>query len=182
MADDWDQLATEYKDHELVAIGQVDCTSDDGKPICDDFEVQGFPTLIYGDPMSADTYEEEDRSLEALQAFAKETLTQKICSMYRMENCDAERSKLIKDLQSKSNEELDKLVQTVEALVQKEQDVFDEKVEDIQKQYDTLVRAFNDHLDEIKAEHHFKYLEQIMNARAMNEPSLDDEDFGSDEF
>ena len=40
MADDWAKLEEDWKDHDVAFIGEVDCTSDDGQPICDDFDVQ----------------------------------------------------------------------------------------------------------------------------------------------
>ena len=40
MAADWERLADEWKDHPVGLVAEVDCTSDDGKPLCEDFEVQ----------------------------------------------------------------------------------------------------------------------------------------------
>lgn len=40
MAEDWDKLAEEYAGHPVALIGEVDCTSDEGHPVCEDFEVQ----------------------------------------------------------------------------------------------------------------------------------------------
>ena len=34
-------------------VGEVDCTSDGGKPICKDMGVKGYPTLIYFPPSTA---------------------------------------------------------------------------------------------------------------------------------
>ncbi len=40
MSDDWDTLADEYEGHPVALIAKVDCTSDDGQPICQDFDIQ----------------------------------------------------------------------------------------------------------------------------------------------
>jgi protein disulfide-isomerase A6 len=43
----WDQLGGEYKDSSSVVIGDVDCTQNDGKPVCTRFGVRGYPTIKY---------------------------------------------------------------------------------------------------------------------------------------
>lgn len=40
MAEDWEKLEDDWKDHDIALIAEVDCTSDGGQPICDDFDVQ----------------------------------------------------------------------------------------------------------------------------------------------
>ena len=44
MKPDWDKLMEEFKDSPTALVADVDCTAD-GKPICDDNGVRGFPTL-----------------------------------------------------------------------------------------------------------------------------------------
>lgn len=50
MASDWEKLAEEWKDHAVGLIAEVDCTEESGKPLCEEYGVEGFPTLMYGDP------------------------------------------------------------------------------------------------------------------------------------
>jgi hypothetical protein len=40
MAGDWETLSEEWKDHSFGLIAEVDCTSDGGLPLCEDFEVE----------------------------------------------------------------------------------------------------------------------------------------------
>jgi hypothetical protein len=40
MADDWDRLADDFSGHDVALIAEVDCTSDEGQPVCEDFDVQ----------------------------------------------------------------------------------------------------------------------------------------------
>lgn len=40
MAEDFEKLAADWEDHPVVLVGEVDCTSDDGKPLCEEFDVQ----------------------------------------------------------------------------------------------------------------------------------------------
>jgi hypothetical protein len=50
MAPDWEKLGEEWKDHAVGLIAEVDCTEDSGKPLCEEYGIEGFPTLMYGDP------------------------------------------------------------------------------------------------------------------------------------
>jgi len=46
MKPDWDRLGEEFEDSKKVIIGDVDCTSPGGKPLCERFGTQGFPTIM----------------------------------------------------------------------------------------------------------------------------------------
>lgn len=40
MEEDWNKLAADYAGSSVAVVGQVDCTSDEGQPVCEDFDVQ----------------------------------------------------------------------------------------------------------------------------------------------
>jgi hypothetical protein len=40
MSEDWDKLADAFASHPIALIAKVDCTSDGGQPICQDFDIQ----------------------------------------------------------------------------------------------------------------------------------------------
>ena len=40
MAEAWEQLAADWEGHDIGLVGEVDCTTDEGLPLCEDFEVQ----------------------------------------------------------------------------------------------------------------------------------------------
>jgi thiol-disulfide isomerase/thioredoxin len=151
MADDWTKLEEDWKDHDVALVGDVDCTSEGGKPICDEyFQVEGFPTLVYGDPLAAEVYD-GPRDYASLSAHAKAHISKPVCSVYRIEAC--------------SDEELEAVVEKVADLVKEEESWFDEKVHAVQQQYDALVTDFNSKLDDIKNKYNYKFVEQIMTAR-----------------
>ena len=52
MAPDWEKLSEEWKDHKVGLVAEVDCTDEDSLALCEKYEVEGFPTLLYGDPFS----------------------------------------------------------------------------------------------------------------------------------
>jgi hypothetical protein len=40
MAEDWEKLAGDWASHPVGLVAEVDCTTDEGRPLCEDFEVQ----------------------------------------------------------------------------------------------------------------------------------------------
>jgi len=88
MKPDWDKLGAAYADSSSVLVGDADCTAD-GKALCDDIGVSGYPTIKY---FTAETGKKgEDysggRSYDALDKFTKETLAKK-CDVTTKEGCD----------------------------------------------------------------------------------------------
>lgn len=47
MKPDWDDLGETFENSKKVIIGDVDCTADSGKSICEKYGVQGYPTLKF---------------------------------------------------------------------------------------------------------------------------------------
>lgn len=143
---------------------------------------QGFPTLVYGDPMSAETYDGA-RDYESMSAWAKQHITKPICSLYKVDNCSPEQKKIIDTLQGKTDDELEEIIGQVEAKVKEREVEFDGKVSAIQKQYDVLVEEFNKNLDSIKEEFNYKYVEQLLGKRhEEEEEGSEDEDASGDEL
>lgn len=74
----WDELATSLEYDPSVSISRVDCTQH--RPICQEFEVKGYPTLIWiVDGKKVEKYS-GSRSLDAFKAYIEEktaTVTEK---------------------------------------------------------------------------------------------------------
>ena len=52
MSDDWNKLANDYANHPVALIGKIDCTSDEGQPICEDFDIT-VSSIVSGVEMSS---------------------------------------------------------------------------------------------------------------------------------
>jgi len=50
MAPAWEKLADDWAGHAVAMIAEVDCTDPSGQSLCEEHGVEGFPTLMYGDP------------------------------------------------------------------------------------------------------------------------------------
>merc|ERR1719262_1104691 len=87
----WDELGTFYQGSANVVIGDVDCTADDAKKICEDEGIKGFPTIMYYTESNGKDGEkyEGGRDLKALKKFVKKTLkgTQRVCEVATKSNC-----------------------------------------------------------------------------------------------
>jgi hypothetical protein len=117
MKPDWDKLSTEYAGHPSVLIGDVDCTTDGGKPVCEEYEVRGYPTIKY---FTAETGEKGDayqgaRSLSALQDFVKDKLESK-CLVDEPEGCDEKEVAYIAKMKAKDAAAIAKEITRLEGI------------------------------------------------------------------
>lgn len=172
MADDWTRLEEDWKSHPIAFVGDVDCTSDEGRPLCEDFEIATFPTLIYGDPMAAETYD-GPRDYESLSAHAQAHIGKPICSAFRTTHCSEQEKATISKLEAKSLEELEAIVIEVTGHVQSAEDEFDQKVNEIQAQYEVYVQEYNKKMEDIKLEYSFDFVEQLVALKTTDENSQD---------
>merc|ERR1719434_520589 len=99
----WDKLMKQFEGHASALVADVDCTAD-GKPLCEEHGVQGFPTIKWGDPSALEDYE-GGRDFDELKTFAEENL-KPMCSPKNIDLCDDEKKKEIADLQAMSAEDL----------------------------------------------------------------------------
>ena len=95
MKPDWDDLGEKYENSKKVLIGDVDCTVEGNKKLCEDQGVTGYPTLKYYVPGDK-TGEvcEGDRSLAAMKTFVK-TLGPP-CSPSHWSKCNDEQKEQLK--------------------------------------------------------------------------------------
>ena len=72
MKPDWDKLANEFKKSSSLVVADVDCTAD-GKSLCEEFSVSGYPTIKTirnGDKKQVEDYD-GGRGLSALRKHAE---------------------------------------------------------------------------------------------------------------
>jgi len=137
MAPAWGKLAKDWDNDEVGLIAQVDCTSDDGKPLCDENGVRGFPTLKYGDPTSAlDDYQGK-RGYDELSAFAKSNL-KRLCNPNNLELCDDAEKEQIQQFMEMSIDEINERITNERQKLRKAEDDFNDAVEKLQEEYAKL--------------------------------------------
>jgi hypothetical protein len=113
----WDKLIDEFKGSSTSLVADVDCT-ESGKDLCEKHEVQGFPTIKYGDPNDLKAYE-GGRDFENLKKFADENLGPQ-CGPDYMDLCDEKKKKSITKYQGMSLSELEEKVKKSKEAVEKD--------------------------------------------------------------
>jgi len=107
MKPDWDKLGAEYAGSNSVVIADVDCTSDEGKPVCQDYDVTGYPTLKYFIKGEKHDYQ-GGRAFEQLKGFVENELAA-VCSIEDLEeSCSEKEQKYFNKMQDKGMDEVKK--------------------------------------------------------------------------
>jgi len=128
----WDKLMGEFTDSKTALIADVDCTTD-GKALCEEVGVRGYPTIKYGDPNALEDYK-GGRDYDSLLKFAQENLGP-TCGPANMDLCDAEKKALVEGFMKMSDSELGDAIAGKTAEIEKLESDFKTFVEGLQKQY-----------------------------------------------
>lgn len=152
MKPDWDKLMKNFNkgDRSKTAlIADVDCTSETGKPLCEQVGVQGFPTIKWGDPSNLEAYE-GGRDYDALKKFAKESL-KPMCSPANLDLCDEGNKTKIVELQAMPASELETKIEEKKAAIKVAETTFEESVKKLQATYEQLQKDKDSAIAEVKA-------------------------------
>jgi hypothetical protein len=130
-----------------VLIGDVDCTEDGNKDLCEAQGVTGYPTIkAYAPGDNVGEVYEGERDLKALKAFVK-TLGPG-CSPKHPKRCTAEQLAQLEDLTALSDAELDAKIEEAQKKITTATEEHDATVKSLQEKYEQSQAA----LDAIKKE------------------------------
>jgi len=144
----WDKLIASYKDSKTALVADVDCTSD-GKPLCEEHGVQGFPTIKWGDPSALEDYE-GGRGFEELQSFAKENL-KPLCSPKNLDLCDGDKKKQIEEYMKMDPSVLEAEITKKESEAKEAEETFNAEVQKLQEKYEQLEKEKTEKQAAVKA-------------------------------
>merc|ERR1719265_960384 len=128
-------------------IADVDCTAE-GKPLCEENGVQGFPTIKWGTPGSLEDYK-GGRDYDALKTFAKENL-KPMCGPANIDLCDADKKAEIETLSSMSESDLEQKVKDGEKKIEEVEKKFKDDVSALQARYKQLMETKENDEKEVK--------------------------------
>merc|ERR1712151_143721 len=137
----------EYQDHKTVLIADVDCTTD-GKPLCEEVGVQGFPTIKHGDPNNLEDYE-GGRDFKALSKFAKDNLGPR-CGPANLDLCDEAKKTQIDGFMKMDAAALQELIDEKDAAIKKIDSDAEEFLKSLQEQYEQSTKEADAKKKEIK--------------------------------
>ena len=125
----------EFADSPSALVADVDCTTE-GKALCDENGVRGFPTLKWGDPSDLQDYQ-GGRTLDVLRKFARENLVP-TCSAGNVDLCDEARRAQIEGFMAIDPAELKALVEAEERKIADAEESFKADVAKLQARYTKL--------------------------------------------
>eukprot|EP00446_Apocalathium_sp_SHHI-4_P003536 CAMPEP_0177185382 /NCGR_PEP_ID=MMETSP0367-20130122/18071_1 /TAXON_ID=447022 ORGANISM="Scrippsiella hangoei-like, Strain SHHI-4" /NCGR_SAMPLE_ID=MMETSP0367 /ASSEMBLY_ACC=CAM_ASM_000362 /LENGTH=169 /DNA_ID=CAMNT_0018632581 /DNA_START=127 /DNA_END=636 /DNA_ORIENTATION=- len=131
MKPDWDKLMTAFKDSATTLIADVDCTAD-GKSLCEEIGIQGYPSIKHGDPSDLQDYEGA-RDFEGLKKFAEGLGP--LCSPANIDLCDDAKKAKIKEFSALSPAKREEMITEKEAEITKLEEGFKTMLDGLQKQY-----------------------------------------------
>jgi thiol-disulfide isomerase/thioredoxin len=176
MAPDWEKLAKDWEKNDIGLVAEVDCTEPDSETICQEFNVEGFPTILYGDPSAPEEYQ-GGRDYESLSEFAKTFLGRPICGLTKTDNCSDDEKETIKKVLAMSKDDLMKVAETVKTKMNTAQKELDEFIDEINAQYEAKTNEYSKNVATIKEESNFKWVQQALTkVHGVTPENLADED------
>ena len=159
MAPAWEKLAEDYKDSDLTLIAEVDCTVEE--ELCETFEIQGFPTLHYGDVNDVQDYT-GGRDYDSLKAFTKEHLENPICSIRNKDACTQEVKDAISELEKKTVEDLHAIVEEFEKNAEEADSLLQAEIDRIEEEYQKAVEAHTAKVEQLKKGSHYTHVMALL--------------------
>jgi len=147
MKPDWDKLMAEFKDSTTALVADVDCTAD-GKALCNEIGVRGYPSIKHGDPNNLEDYK-GGRDLASLKKFAEENLGP-TCGPANLDLCDDAKKADIEKFSAMSAADLESAVQEKTDAMEKLEKDFKEFVDGLQKSYTEASEKKDKDVEEIK--------------------------------
>jgi len=163
----------EFKDSKTALVADVDCTTE-GKSLCEQHSVSGYPTIKYGDPSDLKDYS-GGRDFNALKQFAEENLGP-TCGPDNLDLCDEEsKAELIKfqqmgkdELQQKM-EEADAKIKKIGDDAQKKIDKLQAKIRALSEDVEKASKAKENTLAKENAKHGLKFMNAVSSANKKEE-------------
>jgi len=147
MKPDWEELMADFKDHASTVVADVDCTAE-GKELCNEIGVRGYPTIKHGDPSDLQDYK-GGRDLASLKKFAGELGPQ--CGPANLDICDEEKKEKIKEYQAMGAKKREEFITEKDTEMQTLESDFKAFVEGLQTSYEEANKKKEADTEAIKA-------------------------------
>lgn len=153
LAPDWDKLIEEYEfeDHDSAIVAKVDCTSEGGKPLCNELGIKGFPTLKYGDSVKGLKDYEGETDYDSLLKFARWMVEPKLrCGPRNQHACDDHEIIALQRYVSHPMDHLDRLLEEAKEKRHTIQMEFEKAKEELQTNHEAVEKEKNENVAALK--------------------------------
>jgi len=134
MKPDWDKLGDKFAGSDDILIADVDCTTDDGKPVCSKYGVRGYPTIrTFGSNPMGEDYKGGRKYADLLKHV--EDNMGPSCGPANKDKCSAEELKELEVLLALPTADREAKVKEVQEKMDKISSDFDELVQGLQTTY-----------------------------------------------
>lgn len=147
MKPDWDKLINDFAGSATQLVADVDCTTN-GKDLCEQHGVRGYPTLKWGDPSDLQDYQ-GGRTYDDLKKFADENL-KPVCSPKNIDLCDDVKQADILKFQGMPSAELEALIKAEEQKLEDAESEFKAAVAELQEKYSALSSEKDKKMEDVK--------------------------------
>lgn len=154
----WDTLMGEFEGSDSVLVADVDCIGD-GKELCNEVGVQGFPTIKYGDPSNLEDYK-GGRDVDSLKKFAGDL--KPACNIETLDNCSDDQKETVERLKAASVEDLEAKVKDEAKDRKGAETEFENAVKKLQANYQKLVSTKEQSLADIKAKYNVGMVKAVL--------------------
>ena len=157
----WDTLMSDFEGSDSVLVADVDCIGD-GKELCNEVGVQGFPTIKFGNPSNLEDYK-GGRDVDSLKKFASDL--KPACDIETLENCSDDQKETVERLKATSVEDLNAKVKEEAKDRKSAETEFENAVKKLQANYQTLVSGKEKSLADIKAKYNVGMVKAVLNGK-----------------
>lgn len=157
----WDTLMSDFEGSDSVLVADVDCIGD-GKELCNEVGVQGFPTIKFGNPGNLEDYK-GGRDVDSLKKFASDL--KPACDIETLENCSDDQKETVEHLKATSVEDLKAKVKEEAKDRKSAETEFENAVKKLQANYQTLVSGKEKSLADIKAKYNVGMVKAVLNGK-----------------
>jgi len=132
MKPDWDKLGSEFADHKMVVIADVDCTVHQG--LCSEHGVRGYPTIKYYMGGEPEDYK-GGRSYADLKKFTDTTLMEPACDSNSKDACTPEQLKELEAAMALPADERKAKIEKMTADIKAAEKAHEDLLQSLQAQY-----------------------------------------------
>ena len=151
LAPKWERLAKDYAKSDKYMVAEIDCTATPAAETwCDDdFGIEGFPTMMFGDPGRGGALLEEyqdERDYETLAEFAALMFDTPLCNVDPMDGCTDEIRAQLERYMKMSDADIDAEIERMETEMDEIDENFEDQMDELQNQYDELATNHQIHV------------------------------------